>query len=59
MAAIECFVCLLRADKMHKSILIETVDISKELVNIFLTCEKDTQMLLLVTKALCNFSLDF
>ena len=41
LAAATCLVSLLRSDKMVKSILLEAGDFHKELINIFVTADKD------------------
>ena len=40
-AATSCFVSLLRSDKMAKSILLEAGDFHKDLINIFVSSDKD------------------
>jgi Trp operon repressor len=41
LAAATCLVSLLRSDKMVKSILLEAGDFHKELINMFVTSDKD------------------
>lgn len=41
LAAVTCFVSLLRSDKMLKSILLEAGEFHKELLSIFVASDKD------------------
>jgi len=44
---------------MVKSILLEAGDFHKELINIFVTADKDHEIQLAACKALCNLAIDF
>jgi hypothetical protein len=59
LAAAQCFVSLLRSDKMHKSILMEQGEFHKDLIAMFVAADKDYEAQIVSCKALCNLALDF